>query len=1133
MRETRTQVRREALRCLLILCVTLVAFWNGRVWAQSVDKVQSQSVNPYNRELTKVQLEFNHCSPPKQAVLVARAYGLREFVDRTSDVAIWLTGVANNIQVHQLVRDEAHHYLAAIDIHNGDLDAAKSKYAELGVVRAWAVLEKKSSQQAESGGSEWGRLEIPASRLYVDLNDFVSETGAYAATSVYSETAQSVVLRFGADAEISVSVNGAEVFTGTAGTHAVFDQRAITVQFVAGWNSILVRLRESGNGSRKFIVRLTGFDGGGIQFKAVPGLNRTAVQNDISGTLRVPTDLIEMARAETRAYPNSAEEQGVLGAIELEHGRDSAIDHLEAAAHLEPVAENWLQVADACPDQACTFHALTAVLRDDADNEAAIRRFAEYYISRNQVEKAGRLLQKAVSLTPGDFVAQQELTDLYVSAGMNNAALRRTRELVERYPGGPLWLRKRIAEIYLKLGFLNDAKRTLQAVLREDNDDPLARKLADEFLQRTRGTASLELPALKDVSLGRADGHNQIKSSNSRNEDSDEVYLENAAELASSAWRTTKINDSDSIVLSDVRVERMASNGLSSMRIQQVIYIGTEQGARQYGSQTVQYSPASQNLQILHARVYKRDGRILEAQDGGDARVADVAVSMYYDARSREVLFPGIEKGDVVEFDYSITPTQNINPYGDYFGSLVMFRGSIPTELKRYVLITPSSRKINVVEKRMPSSAQISKSEGSRIYRWEVRDSAALPNESRGPSVTEIAPYVHVSTFGSWNELGHWYAEMIRPQFKTNDELRKIAVELTAGKKSEFDKINAIYQFVLRNTHYVAFEFGVYSYKPYPVTQVYERRFGDCKDKASLMIALLREAGIDADFALLRTRRMGEIDSRAASITLFNHAVVFLPKWNMWLDGTADYFSSGELPVEDQGAMALVVTADGAASMMHVPVTRPEDNFTRRTVRAVLANDGSIQFQGETYTRGEDAPGLRREYELPDRQRDSVRDGLAKVFPSVRVEDVHVQDGSGPEKFVNVDFRGTIDNFVGQRTVSLPTSWMQQSYLQRLAPTASRTQELILPAAWTREEELHFQLPSGADVVAMPANMEMKTQFGTVHIHYEKHGREIVIKTSLEFSTTRILPTDYAAFREFCRSVERAFRNEVKVAFRE
>jgi hypothetical protein len=337
---------------------------------------------------------------------------------------------------------------------------------------------------------------------------------------------------------------------------------------------------------------------------------------------------------------------------------------------------------------------------------------------------------------------------------------------------------------------------------------------------------------------------------------------------------------------------------------------------------------------------------------------------------------------------------------------------------------------------------------------------------------------------------------------------------------------------VLRNTHYVALEFGIYSYKPYPVTQVYQRRFGDCKDKASLMISLLREANIDAEIALVRTRRLGDIDPGATSIALFDHAIVYVPKWDLWLDGTAEYAGSHELPIDDQGAMALVVSLDGNATLRRIPVSRSEDNVTKRTVRAVVSSDGTIQFTGAAYTRGEEAPGLRREYEIPERQRDSFRNSLAAVFPTVRLEDVRVDGANDLEHDINVEFRGTLDSYTGHSIVPLATSWMPRSYVQTLAPQGSRSEDLLLRAPWTTEEELRFQLPAHASVVSVPRDFVLQSQFGSARVHYNQKGRELIVTTSVQFSKTRITPAEYSAFRDFCVQIERAFREEVKVDLR-
>jgi hypothetical protein len=151
--------------------------------------------------------------------------------------------------------------------------------------------------------------------------------------------------------------------------------------------------------------------------------------------------------------------------------------------------------------------------------------------------------------------------------------------------------------------------------------------------------------------------------------------------------------------------------------------------------------------------------------------------------------------------------------------------------------------------------------------------------------------------------LGSWYAERVRGQFELPPELKLAVTKLTTHSASELERIKAIQQFVLHNTRYVALEFGAYSYKPYRVGEVYARRFGDCKDKASLMIAMLHEAGIKAELALIRTQKLGAIASGSAVLSAFNHAIVYIPKNGMWIDATADYAAINELPVEDQGAM--------------------------------------------------------------------------------------------------------------------------------------------------------------------------------------------------------------------------------------
>src|SRR6202022_5210491 len=126
--------------------------------------------------------------------------------------------------------------------------------------------------------------------------------------------------------------------------------------------------------------------------------------------------------------------------------------------------------------------------------------------------------------------------------------------------------------------------------------------------------------------------------------------------------------------------------------------------------------------------------------------------------------------------------------------------------------------------------------------------------------------------------------------------------------------------------------------KPSPGETIPPRRFGDCKDKASLMHAMLEAIGIDSRLALLRMKRLGGIDDHPASLAVFNHAILYVPKYDLFLDGTAQFHGSGELPEDDRGAEALIIEppADGAkgSRFLRTPFARPQDNVDQQIGRA-------------------------------------------------------------------------------------------------------------------------------------------------------------------------------------------------------
>jgi transglutaminase-like putative cysteine protease/lipopolysaccharide biosynthesis regulator YciM len=885
--------------------------------------------------------------------------------------------------------------------------------------------------------------------------------------------------------------------------------------------------------------------------------------------------------AEAGRVADSGNAAGFATLAELEHmaGVSEALDHMLQAAQLAPAAARWKRVAEFSDDPLRKFAALQSGLALEPENAALNLQLADYYIGRQQLEKARDLLNSAIAAAPDDFVLRERRAALYLHLGLRSAALEELR-LVEKQWTAPLWLRERLALDYEQLGLLDAAARLAASVVAEKFNDREQLELLARFHEHRHmkydfqadylalsrlepnlpGTwsrlaqvqadcgdlAGAKASLLRLIALdgGNAEAHRRLSEVYRRLNLANEAQQELAA-ASGSAHAGTLQNDvaylvnpqaiiraaiehppqAADVVLADIRVQELLSSGLDRLHVQQIFFIGTDAAVDAHRVTSVRYSPGADQLTVLRARLWKKNGAVLEAQELGDRDAAE-DISMYYDMRARQLRFAGLEKGDFLELEYSIAPTTRTA--NGYFGQLVLFSGHNPVQLKRYVLLAPAEQKIFVhTEKVAPA---IARTENSRqVFVWEFRALPALPHEPHSPGITEISPYVHVSTAADWKQLGSWYADLIRPQFALDSSLQSELQRILQEAKNDREKIAAVQEFVVRSTHYVALEFGIYSYKPYPVSQIYTRRFGDCKDKASLMIAMLRAAGIEAEIALVRTRSLGDVAESPASIAVFNHAIVYVPKYELWLDGTAEY-AGRELPLEDQGALALTVNLSGAAQLRRIPMSRAADNYTRHTIQATLSPSGMIQFHGSTVTRGEEAPGLRHELAVPEQQLDIFRRELAEVFPTVQVDRVAVRGAEELSRDVSVEFQGALTNFRQKPVVSLSSSWMPRSYVAALAMSSTRTQDLVLSSPWSTEEEIHIALPEGAEVTTLPRDQNLTSSFGSVRLHYKKSGGQIVIQSRVEFEKARVNAQDYPAFRQFCAQVERSFRNEITVS---
>lgn len=582
-------------------------------------------------------------------------------------------------------------------------------------------------------------------------------------------------------------------------------------------------------------------------------------------------------------------------------------------------------------------------------------------------------------------------------------------------------------------------------------------------------------------------------------------------------------------VLHDLTVNTVYDNGLSSSFRQLVVQIHDVEGARQFRAYGIPYEPSVARVDVRAARVYRPDGRVLEATQQVEQPMADPAYRMYYDSVNLVVVFPDLEPGDVVELRFRVDDVATTNRMANYFGDLRILQGGTPIRHLEYVLRTPTSRDFHVNAPTLPGlTRERTELEGRRVDRWVASDVPALRAEAHMPGLTEVAPYLHVSTYRAWSDVGTWYWGLVRDQLQTDDELRRTVRELVADAPDLETKVRRIHDWVVDHTRYVALEFGIHGYKPYRVTQVVRRGFGDCKDKASLLYAMFREAGIDAHLVLVRTRRNGAIAELPASLAVFDHAIAYVPALDLYIDGTAEHSGLRELPEMDQGVAVLHVWADGA-ELRRTPVLPAEVNVRERTLDVALSADGSATVDATDSVRGNEAPFVRANYEAEGTREERLRRALRQTFPGVELTGFTFSDLADREAAPVTRWQATVPRFAQSDGTGLRIAPSGIEELVRmLAPTTTRSLALDLGSTTTYREQRNIVIPTGMRVGLLPPGGVAESPFGRASVEVREESGRVVTRVELRISVDRVSTSDFPAYRAWVEAADRLFRQRVK-----
>jgi tetratricopeptide (TPR) repeat protein/transglutaminase-like putative cysteine protease len=609
----------------------------------------------------------------------------------------------------------------------------------------------------------------------------------------------------------------------------------------------------------------------------------------------------------------------------------------------------------------------------------------------------------------------------------------------------------------------------------------------------------------------------------------DEVYARKPEEFL--AQRGAPAQGQNRRTLVDLSVTTVFPNGLSS-KFHQVVYQPlTDSAATEARQYAFGFESDTEAVELRGAHVYRADGKVDEAMESGEAPADDPEIATYTSARAYYVHFPRLHPGDVVELLYRVEDVAPRNAFADYFGEVNAMQSNEPVARAEYVLVTPKSRTLYFNKPQIPGLKETTEETGDqRIFHFVAENVPPITPEPLQPPWSEILGHVHVSTYKSWDDMGRWYWGLVHDQFVADDEVRRRVAEVTKGLKTDAEKVRAIYDYVVTKTRYVALEFGIHGFKPYRCAQIFARGFGDCKDKATLIVTMLKEAGIPSTIVIVRTQNRGDFETDPASLAPFDHAIAYVPSMDLYLDGTAEFTGSTELPAMDRAALALQVN-EGHPKLVHLPDPPASTSVTTKKVDATIGADGSALIDWRTDVSGVSASSWRARYHAEATLKQRLQEDLGSEFAGLALDRVDASDLEDLEKPVSVHARGKATHLVRKdgEMMSIPVG-PQEHMVREFAPTSSRQLDERLYAQSTTESDWTVRGPPGARVIDYPKPVDLPSPFGHFSLRSEAGPGGVRVRTTLTVERLRISASDYPALRAWCEKVDQALSQRLVVA---
>ncbi len=599
------------------------------------------------------------------------------------------------------------------------------------------------------------------------------------------------------------------------------------------------------------------------------------------------------------------------------------------------------------------------------------------------------------------------------------------------------------------------------------------------------------------------------------------------------------------VIHDDSRVD-VEEGGKVTTTFQHAVRILTKEG-RSAASAVVFYETSGGKVRQMNAWIIRASG---EVKKFGKDRIVDMAADdhdVYDEARVQVVeAEKDVDVGDLFAFEWVREDRMVFLQFEERFQ-----KGVHPALLSRYTVNVPAGWRVQgITFNHAKIDPAISETTGASSYAWQLQDMAPIEMEPSSPRLSSIVPRIAVSviappgartglgkSFENWQDVSRWLAELADPQAVTSPEMTAKTQQLTAGAKSEIERIQAIGRYV-QSVKYVSIQTGIGrggGYKPHLASQVFAKSYGDCKDKATLMRTMLKLAGIESYPLSIFSGDPMFVRQEWASPQQFNHAIIAIRvsddvKLNavgtypdlgrlLIFDPTDEHTQVGMIPEYEEGSLALINSPDHGA-LIRMPRSAPEANHLKRHFDVTLEPDGSIAAKLEETAMGHPGASYRSEIDHLQKAdfRKRIESWVGNSGPGATLKSLDSSAGDNDSVQLRVEFntpryaKSIQGSLLVVKTGVLPP----RERVHLAEPTRKYP---VVVNAESYEETMTMTLPAGFAVDEMPRPRNATTEFGSMSTSCDAKDGVLTCKRSFTV-TAQVIPVDkYKEARTFFSAI--------------